>query len=286
MVKDKTKEKIKNKTEDRTKDKTRNKIKKRVCLLAAGVLCMLTACDSSQSKKIEVKPALTGDEASEVESELTGNESSEVESELTGDEASKPDKDTSTFAEPSETGKQQKRTDKESKVETTKTEAQVGKIVVYVCGAVKNPGVYTLEGKARMTDAVQAAGGMKKDADLDVINLAQYVSDGQMIRIPTEGEENVSLSGQGHSGDLTGQSPGGLSTTEAEAGDTAVEKVDINTATAAELMEVPGIGQTRADAILQYREEHGGFEKIEEIMQVSGIKEGSFARMEPYICVK
>lgn len=143
-----------------------------------------------------------------------------------------------------------------------------GQITVYVCGAVCRPGVYTLEGSVRMAQAVEAAGGMLEDADTDVLNLAQFISDGQMIRIPVQGEE---------------QEPAESS------GETAQEqtdnRIDINQADASQLQQIPGIGQAKADAIIRYREEHGGFKSIEDIMQIGGIKEASFAKMKDYICV-
>lgn len=147
-----------------------------------------------------------------------------------------------------------------------------GEVVVYVCGAVNSPGVYTLSGKVRMSDAVMAAGGTTPEADMDVLNLAQFISDGQMIRIPAIGEESKQ-------GDVPG--------TSADAGSSTTSgRVNINTATATELMTIPGIGQAKAQAIMDYREKQGKFGKVEDIMQIGGIKEASFAKMEPYICVE
>lgn len=153
-------------------------------------------------------------------------------------------------------------------------------MVVYVCGAVNNPGVYTLSGTPRMADAVEAAGGMNEQADKNILNLAQYISDGQMIRIPAIGEVTDIE-------DRTEQQSSDSNEDKANNSDVGQtnSKIDLNSATVTELMTIPGVGQTKAEAIVRYREENGRFEKVEDIMQISGIKEGSFAKMEPYICV-
>lgn len=147
-------------------------------------------------------------------------------------------------------------------------------IVVYVCGAVNCPGVYTLGGSARMADAVAAAGGMTPEADANVLNLAQFLTDGQMIRIPLQGEVSV----------LAAQEEQGMG--ETQSGQHSDGKVNINTADSAQLMTIPGVGQAKADAIIRYREEQGTFQKTEDVMQVEGIKEGSFSKMKDYICVE
>lgn len=166
-------------------------------------------------------------------------------------------------------------------------------IVVYVCGAVNNPGVYTLSGTPRMQDAVEAAGGMNEQADRNVLNLAQYISDGQMIRIPAIGEvtdtgdwlEQQSFgSNEDNSPDSSSGNNSSTSQSNSNSGQTD-NKVNLNSADVTELMTIPGVGQTKAEAIIRYREENGRFEEVEDIMQVSGIKEGSFAKMKPYICV-
>ncbi len=186
------------------------------------------------------------------------------------------------------------------KVNDNENEAASTEVVVYVCGAVNNPGVYTLNGAPRMKDAVEAAGGMNEQADQNVLNLAQYISDGQMIRIPAIGEvtdtqdwvvQQSSGDGQNKtnpSSDSLGNSSGSNRSDGSwgNVEDNSDDKVDLNSADIKELMTIPGVGQAKAEAIIQYREEHGRFEKVEDIMQVSGIKEGSFAKMEPYICVK
>ena len=147
-------------------------------------------------------------------------------------------------------------------------------VVVYVCGAVNCPGVYTLQAPARMADAVAAAGGMTLQADGNVLNLAQFLTDGQMIRIPLQGEVSVLA-------DQNGDAAGETRTEQSKDG-----RVNINTADSAQLMTIPGVGQAKADAIIRYREDQGRFQKAEDVMQVEGIKEGSFSKMKDYICVE
>ena len=137
-------------------------------------------------------------------------------------------------------------------------------LVVYICGAVKNPGVYSLPQGARVDQAVNLAGGFTKKADPTGINLAKPVEDGMQVLIPKKGEA--------------------LKETSKDSGGTEA-KVNLNTASREELMEIPGIGEAKADAILAYREEKGAFGKTEDVMKVSGIKEGAYNKMKEYITV-
>ncbi len=137
-------------------------------------------------------------------------------------------------------------------------------VCVYACGCVNNPGVVSLKAGSRIFEVVKACGGLTENADANRINQAETVIDGQQIYFPEIGE-NVS----GYS----------------EAADKDNGLVNINTANADELMTLPGIGQTRADAIVAYRESSGGFGTIEDIMMVTGIKESSFNKIKDYICV-
>ncbi len=172
-------------------------------------------------------------------------------------------------------------------------ETDVG-IWVHVCGQVRFPGVYELEQGSRVWDAVQAAGGLTQEADEESVNLALIVADGSKVTIPSKsGPEN----GEAQEGAVFGggqQMEGGgeewyeapPQTRESDSGrEIAAGLVDINRAGEAELVTIPGIGQTRAQAILSYREEHGPFAAIEDIMQVTGIKEGLFAKIRDYITV-
>ena len=138
-------------------------------------------------------------------------------------------------------------------------------LLVHVCGAVSCPGVYELSEGDRVLDAVKAAGGFSEDAAQDALNLAQEVEDGSRIRIPTE--------------------------SEAESGSQAFwpseddGKINLNTAGTSELTSLGGIGESRAEDILSYRQEHGPFQSIEEIKNVPGIKDTIFEKIKDDITV-
>lgn len=129
-------------------------------------------------------------------------------------------------------------------------------IWVHVCGAVATPGVYELPVGSRINDAVLLAGGFDEEADRETVNLVEEIEDGQQVRIPFIGEGQVNAGS-------------GL--------------IDLNSADAEQLCQIPGIGESRAEAIIKYRNANGGFENPEELMQVPGIKEGIYARVSPYI---
>ena len=141
---------------------------------------------------------------------------------------------------------------KEGKSDSEK-EKSTENIFVYVCGAVQKPGVYELLPGQRICDAIEAAGGLSEQAAGDSLNQAEVLSDGQ------PGQETAESSRDG--------------------------RVDINTADASALMSLPGIGQSKADAIIAYRNEHGAFKAPEELMNISGIKEGVYQKIKDSIKV-
>ena len=177
-------------------------------------------------------------------------------------------------------GQQEETTLKEEKNSGESQEAEdiqeeTSAIWVDVSGAVKNPGVYKLENDARIFQAIEAAGGFSEDADLQLLNQAAEISDGEKIFVYTK-EETQTLKEQGISSEQ-----------EKENAEKAEEaKININQASLEELQEIPGIGEARAQAIIAYREETGGFGSIEDIQQVSGIKGKTFEKIEPYITVE
>jgi competence protein ComEA len=138
-------------------------------------------------------------------------------------------------------------------------------LAVYVTGAVLNPGVYYLPEESRVQDVLEAAGGPTVDADLDRVNLAQRVHDEDQIYVPEVGEEDLPSRG------------GGLSQTLL---------VNINTASAPELETLPGIGPVLAQSIVDYRQAHGPFGTVEEIMDVRGIGPGVFEDIRELITVR
>lgn len=141
---------------------------------------------------------------------------------------------------------------------------------VYVCGEVKSPGVYMLKKQSRIYEAVALAGGMTEEANAESVNQAEYVEDGMMVRIPNREEE------------VQTEAAGSLKESGEQAGD---GRLDLNTATAAELMTLPGIGETKAESILRYREESGGFSSVEDIMNVDGIKDGVYHQIRDRVKV-
>lgn len=149
------------------------------------------------------------------------------------------------------------------------------KCYVHICGAVKKPGVYEVSKGARIFEAVDLAGGFTKDADKNVINQAASVEDGQQIYIPSKDEVIKEESGK-----ASGRIPG-----TGQPGDNAGNsgKVNINTATKEELCSLPGIGQAKADSIIDYRTNHGRFQNIEELKQIDGIKDGVYNKIKDKI---
>lgn len=153
-------------------------------------------------------------------------------------------------------------------------------LYIHVCGAVCRPGVYEMKPGERVYEAVQKAGGFTEEADEDYVNQAQKLTDGAKLVIPTK-EESSRLAGEQEiSAGLVGAEKG-------EAAENAGDgRININTASESELCQIPGVGETRAAAIISYREKNGAFRKIEDIMNVSGIKEGTFEKIKDSIRVE
>lgn len=148
---------------------------------------------------------------------------------------------------------------------------------VYVCGAVRAPGVYMLHSGDRIYEAIVMAGGLNGNASTVSVNQAETISDGQMIFVPTIEEANAGIT--------MPQVSGIQGSAEENSDATEDGKVNLNTASLEELMTLPGIGETRANDILAYRMEHGAFAAVEEIMNVNGIKEGLYNRIKDNIKV-
>lgn len=150
--------------------------------------------------------------------------------------------------------------------EETSTSVEQVSIAVHVCGQVKKPGVYTLAQGARVSDAIDAAGGLTKDAAGDFINQAQKLEDEQQVYVPSqeEAKESPKVIQQETNNESHSENKG---------------LVNINQATREELMTLPGIGEAKADMIITYREEHGKFASIEDIKNISGIKDGVFNKI-------
>lgn len=171
---------------------------------------------------------------------------------------------------------EEKKAEKEKAEEESENQGKESVVYVHVCGQVNVPGVYELPEGSRIYEAVAAAGGMTKQAAGERLNQAAAVEDGQQIYVLSKEEvAKDAESAGGEAGVLDASIPG---MPQAEDG-----KVNLNTATAEELMTLSGIGEAKAEAILRYREEHGGFQKVEELMEVEGIKEGVFHKIKEQV---
>lgn len=145
-------------------------------------------------------------------------------------------------------------------------------VCVYVCGAVVKEGVYYLDASARKEEALFAAGGYAEGAASGYINLAEKVKDGERIYFPFENEITES--------DMISDNISSDKEINSES-----SKVNINTAGKEELMTLPGIGESKAQLIIDYRNENNGFDSIEELMNIDGIKEGIFNKIKDYVTV-
>ncbi|MFM1655380.1 helix-hairpin-helix domain-containing protein [Brevibacillus sp. B_LB10_24] len=148
---------------------------------------------------------------------------------------------------------------------------------VDVKGSVKQPGVYTFSDNERIQQMIAKAGGFLPEADADCVNLAQPLTDGMVIFIPAK---NAQCGPCDTLGRTAGTASGGSSSGQAASGG---DKVNLNTATLQQLMTLPGIGETRAQAILAYREQHGPFSSPEQLKKVSGIGNTTFDRLKDKI---
>lgn len=150
-------------------------------------------------------------------------------------------------------------------------------IVVDVSGEVKSPSVIELPFESRINDAIVAAGGLTKDADISQINRAASLSDGEKIFIPkkpVQENQNDGVASQNINENNQSQNSA-----------TQNDKININQAESSKLQEIPGIGPVTANKIISYRMEHGLFRKLEDLKKVSGIGDKTFEKMQPFICI-
>ena len=162
--------------------------------------------------------------------------------------------------------------------DTAGADLPIEKAMVYIhlCGAVKEPGVYQVEEDTRIIDVIELAGGFTDEAAGDYINQALKVSDGQKIYVPNI-KEVEGLSAEAYSIQDTSSPVDNSSSTQL---------ININTADAMKLMELPGVGEAKAASIIEYRTTNGSFQTIEELMKIPGIKEGLFQKVSSLITVK
>jgi competence protein ComEA len=151
--------------------------------------------------------------------------------------------------------------------ETVSEEARTDtKWYVQIDGAVKKPGVYPVDDNTRVFEVIELAGGVTKNACLTGVNQAEKVTDAQQIHVYTKKEMRKNEKKECESSSEDG-------------------KVNLNVADKQLLLTLPGIGESKADLIIQYREDNGKFSKIEDIMKIQGIKEGVFRKIKNLICV-
>lgn len=219
--------------------------------VAAGILavvfCMFSGCEKKEKEQEELLLLPVNDTESDGVLQGTGTETLEI---------------------PESSG--------ESSAGFTGSAVESDKIryyVVHICGAVKEPGVYTLEGTSRIYQAVEKAGGFCEDAAQDYLNQADLVTDGMKIYIPTKEEVKEA----------------GITDKWIDFGSSDTDKdnllVNINTAEEELLCTLPGVGNSKAKSIISYREKNGPFEKKEDIMNVEGIKNGLFEKIKDSITV-
>ncbi len=170
------------------------------------------------------------------------------------------------------TGQEQETSTQDSVTQETVTQAtgqteEAGTVFVFVCGQVAVPGVYELPAGSRIYDAIMQAGGCMETADICAVNQAGYLEDGMQIYIPAIGEAYKEAASEEQASRTDG-------------------RISINHADKNELMTLPGIGESKADAILEYRQSHGAFSSIDELMNIPGIKEGIFNNIQDYIKVE
>lgn len=165
-----------------------------------------------------------------------------------------------------------------SALEQEKRDSPENALVVYVSGAVCSPGLAELRQNARIKDAVDACGGFMPNADMDAVNLAKPVKDGDHIKVPEKKLAGISAGGGAASGAST-------SGTSAGAGTSAGGLIDINTADEKALDSLPGVGPAMAKRIIEYRQTNGAFQAIEDLKKVKGIGEAKFDKMKDRVTV-
>lgn len=147
-------------------------------------------------------------------------------------------------------------------------ETHISQITVHITGAINNPGVVVLEEGSRIVDALEAAGGETDEADVNRLNLAYVLEDGEKLYIPSKNEEEQEYITQGKDNMSEGQS-----------------KININVAQIEELITLPGVGEATANKIIEYRKENGKFQKIEDLKNVPGIGDSKYENIKTMIRV-
>ena len=169
-------------------------------------------------------------------------------------------------------------------------------IYVDICGAVTSPGVYELPSGSRVFQAIEKAGGYLPEAAASYLNRAKGLSDGQQVYVPTQTEvdsqriaatqDGSEVTAENSTETASGQKSAGEDFGEAETASSTEQKIDLNTADVSQLTTLTGVGESKALAIIAYREENGPFTSAEDIMNVPGIKEGTYEKIKDKIAIK
>lgn len=273
------------------------KIKNRYCYTVTLILCGtlfltgLTGCKSREAQFLieGLQEAKAEVDAESSEEKTSGQKSKKDTDEKNADTEDRQNDDGSS-AESRKKQAESDGSDAGNGTEINSTgETQPEMIYVDVCGAVANPGVFQLAAGSRVFQAIEAAGGYLPEAVQNCVNRAGVLTDGQQLYILTQEEmERQGLDPAEMAGASDGQMNGSAGTGQNTGMTAQVQqdnRININTADEAQLTTLTGIGATRAQAIIAYREENGPFAAIEDIMNVQGIKEGTFAKIKDEIVV-
>ena len=273
------------------------KIKNRCCYTVTLILCGtlfltgLTGCKSREAQFLidGLQEAKAEVDAESSEEKTSGQKSKKDTDEKNADTEDRQNDDGSS-AESRKKQAESDGSDAGNGTEINSTgETLPEMIYVDVCGAVANPGVFQLAAGSRVFQAIEAAGGYLPEAVQNCVNRAGVLTDGQQLYILTQEEmERQGLDPAEMAGASDGQMNGSAGTgqnTGIAAQAQQDNRININTADETQLTTLTGIGATRAQAIIAYRQENGPFAAIEEIMNVQGIKEGTFAKIKDEIVV-
>ena len=255
-------------------------------------LAGLTGCQNEESEFLEkeLEQEESGETADVEQKELKDTESGKAS--LAGTDLASETSPDSTESE----GISKKKAEMTESDQSSAIQRPVSQtIYVDVCGAVVNPGVYELSSDSRVFQAIEKAGGYLPGAAASYLNRARSLSDGQQIYVPTQEEvdgqtipltqdetaqDGMVQEGTAQTGTAADNTADGTGTTQAG------QRINLNTADVSQLSTLTGVGESKALAIIAYREENGPFTSIEDIMNVPGIKEGTYEKIKDKIAIE
>lgn len=248
------------------------------------ILAGLTGCKDDGTEFLEKE--LVQEESTEASGmDAEQEEPKDTESEVSGKKSAEYEADIS-----------QKKQNEAAEEQTPEVEKQLPEIsdtpqniYVDICGAVTSPGVYELPYGSRVFQAIEQAGGYLPEAAASYLNRARGLSDGQQIYVPTQAEVDSQIIQVTEDGqEATSETAPGNNNEEGSAGENTGtdQKINLNTADVSQLTTLTGVGESKALAIIAYREENGPFTSTEDIMSVPGIKEGTYEKIKDKIAIK